>query len=167
MLDVEGTTALKLAAAAFGRAPREVRAAIREQAKEWGPDLVRAASEYAVQVNGGAVEFAIARSGKLTSNTSGLVATFGTGQWLGKPLVRFAAPFEFGGNQAKWEKYISRHRETKRRMYVTRRAQAQIPPRTPKGRFLYPAVSFMTPELVSRWIWAIIGATTGGRAYAG
>ena len=64
-----------------------------------------------------------------------------TGQFHGTHLNRLAAPFEFGGNTQKWETYISRQRKTKERITVRRRAQAQIPPRTPKGRFLYPAVA--------------------------
>ena len=166
MLSVEGTNALKLAAAAYGRAPKEVKAAIRKEAKEWFPVLRSTASEYAVATGGGELEFAVARSGKLTVNNRGLIAVFAsTGRFHGTPLNRLAAPFEFGGNQQKWEKYISRQRTTKERITVTRRAQAQIPPRTPKGRFLYPAVARTTPELVARWIRAIIAATTQDGRY--
>lgn len=169
MLRVEGDRTLKLAAAAFGRAPKEVRAAIRDTAKGWGPLLQRTASEYAsMHPRATDIAFAVARSAKLTSNTKGLVATFGaSGTFEGEPLRNLAAPFEFGGNQQKYEKYIARHRTSRKRYYMTRRAQAQIPKRRAKGYYIYPAVAHDTGRLVAMWIKTIIDATTDGRRYAG
>jgi len=169
VLHVEGTRTLQLAAAAFGRAPREVRAAIRDTAKGWAPLLRNTSSQYAaMHPRNPDLALAVARSAKLTSNTRGLVATFGaSGTFRGEPLRNLAAPFEFGGNQQKYEQYIARHRKSRTRMYVERRAQAQIPKRRRQGYYIYPAVAVDTPRLVAAWIKTIIDATTDGRRYAG
>jgi len=170
MLDVEGTTALKLAAAAYGKAPAEVKKAIRDVSKTWAPQLKAGVSERAAQMpaQAQAPMWAVARSARTSTNARGLVATFGaSGTFHGTPTRRLAAPFEFGGDRRKYERYISRQRKTKQRMYVERRAQAQIPMRRTKGYAIFPTVADLTPELVAAWIKTIIDATTGGRRYAG
>jgi hypothetical protein len=154
MLRVEGTDELRLAAAYYGRLDKPTRAAIRTEARKWGPTLVR---EAVVGASGrGKAAVAVARSGKVSTNTKGLIATFGsTGTFHGEPLRNLAAPFEFGGNQEKYETYLSRQRSTRRAMTVTRRAQRQIPARRRTGYFIFPAVADATPTLVGMWVRAI------------
>jgi len=171
MLDVEGTSALKLAAAAYGRAPAEVKKAIRDASKVWAPKLKKGVSERValnMPAQAQAPMWAVARSARTSTNSRGLVATFGaSGTFHGTPTRRLAAPFEFGGDRRKYEQYISRQRQTKQRIYVNRRAQAQLPMRRKKGYAIFPTVTDLTPELVAMWIRVIIDATTGGRQYAG
>jgi hypothetical protein len=165
MLRVEGVDELRLAAAYLGRLDKPTKAAIRVQAKKWGPMLVREAVVNASSHPDPAM--ALARSGKITSTNRGLVATFGVGRYKsGKrsiPLVRMV-PYEFGANQEKYERYISRQRVTKRPVDVYRRAQRQMQPRKRKGYFIFPALADTTPTLVAMWVRAIADVARGGPA---
>jgi len=162
VLRVEGLRELKFAAAAFGQADTATRRGIRDAVRRFSPVLQR---EVVVSAAArGPIEMAIAQSAKLTANTRGLVATFGsTGTFRGEPLRNLAAPFEFGGSQERWERYLSRQRQSKKAMQVTRRAQRQIPKRRRDGWFIFPAVADATPVLVAMWVEAITEAVRGGR----
>ena len=162
MLRVEGLRELKLAAAAFGQADQGTRRGIRDAVRRFSPVLQREVIVAAAAR--GPIEIAIAQSARLTANARGLVATFGSsGNFRGEPLRNLAAPFEFGGAQEKWESYLSRQRQTKRAMQVTRRAQRQIPRRRRDGWFIFPAVADATPVLVAMWVEAITKAVSRGR----
>lgn len=157
MLSIRGTDELKAAALLFRNADRATRAAIAKESRQWSPELKRAAQARAR----GRVDRRIANSGRTTTTARGLKATFGASGSLpsGERLAEVTRPFEFGtGNREAKKTYLSRQRTSKRRMYVTRRTQRQIPRRNDKGRFLYPAVADVTPDLVARWVRAIAKA---------
>jgi hypothetical protein len=155
MLRVEGTNELRFAAAYFGRLDKPTKAAIRKEARTWGPLLVREAIVGASSRD--KVSVAVAQSGKVTSSNRGLVATFGsTGRYKGRtPLANLAAPYEFGGDREKVETYYARHRISRRAMKVSRHAQRQLSPRRRKGYFIMSAVADTTPTLVGMWVRAI------------
>jgi hypothetical protein len=162
---VAGVEELRLAAAYLARLDTPTKAAIRTQAKKWGPMLVREAIVNASSQPDPAM--AVARSGKISSTNKGLTATFGLGRYKsGKrsiPLVRMV-PYEFGANQQKYERYIARHRTSRKAMDVYRRAQKQMTPRKRSGYFVFPALADTTPTLVAMWVRAIADVARGGPA---
>lgn len=160
MIEVRGTSELRLAAAFYGRMDRPTRDAVRDAARGWAPGLVAAARGNAV----GEVQAAVAGSGRTTSTSKALVATFGAaGSLHGEPLRLLAAPYEFGGNREKTTTYLSRHRISGRSMRVTRRTARQLPRRKATGWFVHPAVAEETPRLVGLWVKAITAVAEGRR----
>ncbi len=157
MLKVDGLPELQATALLFAKADKPTQAAIRKASQAWAPTLRAAAVRRAHDP----VSRAVAGSGRVTVNSKGLVAVFGSGSFHGEPLSNLAGPWEFGGNQQRKETYMSRRKG--RSMKVTRRTQVQIPQKTPNGRFIYPAVADCTPDLVGRWVRAVVEAVTDGR----
>jgi hypothetical protein len=64
-------------------------------------------------------------------------------------------PWEFGGNQQRFDTYRRKGHK------VTRRTQKQIPRKTPDGRFIYPAVADAAPRIVGAWARAVRGVFDG------
>lgn len=157
MLRIDGLDEVKATARLFADADKPTQAAIRKQSQAWAPTLRAAALSRAHDP----VSRAVAASGKVTVTGKGLRAVFGgSGSFHGEPLRNLAGPFEFGGNRQRKETYLSRSKG--RAVRVTRKTQVQIPPKTPAGRFLYPAVADTTPDLVGRWVRAVVQAVTDG-----
>lgn len=156
MLRIDGADELRAAALLYKRAPREVQAAIRKEAKGWAPTLKAAAEARASDP----VAKAVARSGEVTVTAKGLRATFGTGTWQGVALGELARPWEFGTSRPNaFHEYYDRRGG--RAVKVNRRTQRQVPRRKDTGRFLYPAVADCTPDLVGRWVRAVATAYGG------
>jgi hypothetical protein len=158
VLRIDGVDEVRAAALLFARAPRQVQAGIRTEAKAWAPSLQAAARRRATDP----VSLAVARSGKVTATRQGLVAVFGSGRWKGRDLARLARPWEFGTSdpQALSYPYLARYR--RRAVRVKRRTQVQVPARVETGRMVYPAVADVTPDLVARWVRACAQAVTRG-----
>jgi len=157
MLRVDGVDEVKATALLFARADKPTQAAIRKESAKWAPELRRAAMRRATDP----VSRKVAASGKTTVTAKGLRAVFGASGTHGKArLSELAAPWEFGGNRQRKETYMSRRKG--KSMRVTRRTQAQIPAKAPDGRFIYPAVADATPDLVGRWVRAVVQAVTDG-----
>jgi len=157
MLRIDGVDEVKAAALLFARADKTTQAAIRKETAKFAPELRKAAMRHATDP----VSRKVAASGKTTVTAKGMRAVFGASGTHGKArLSELAGPWEFGGNRQRKETYMSRRKG--RSMKVTRRTQMQIPPKTPDGRFLYPAVADVTPELVGRWVRAVAQAVTDG-----
>lgn len=147
---------LKAAALLYQRAPREIQAGIKRQAVAWAPTLKAAAERRATDP----VSRRIAASGKVTVTNKGVAAVFGSAGKLssGEPLRNVTRAYEFGSAyQSVKREYIGRQRVTKRRVFIKRRTRAQLP-RDAKntGRFVYPAVADCAPDLVSRWVGAVV-----------
>jgi hypothetical protein len=154
MLKITGADELKAAAAYYGRLDAPTKKAVRSASQSFAPRLKRAAAARAR----GPVDRRIAQSGKVTVNNKGLVAVFGSTGRLpsGEPLRTVAAPYEFGsGRRQTTTTYLSRQRQTRSAMRVERRTKVQLPGILPTGRFLFPAVADVTPELVSAWLKAL------------
>jgi hypothetical protein len=144
---------------------KPTRAAIRTEAKKWGPMLVREAIVHASSQPDPAM--AVARSGKISVTNRGLVATFGVGRYRsGKrsiPLERFTG-YEFGAYREQKTRYISRHKTSGKAMDVYRRVKRGMPPSRRKGYFVFPALADTTPTLVAMWVRAIADVARGGPA---
>lgn len=74
-------------------------------------------------------------------------------------------PFEFGAlNQEKVKNYTTRSRSG-RSYNVTRHTSRQLPPRTPTGRVIYPAIAQAVPAIIRVWCDVIreayVAATNG------
>ena len=159
VLSIRGIEGLEAAARAYAAAPRTTQDAVKEGAKQLGPELVRAAQRRAA----GSIENAIAASGKTAATAKGLTATFGsTGSYHGTPLRTFARPWEWGGPRERFQAYIGKQRDSKRAMRVNRRTQRQIPATDYDGRFVSPAVEETTPRLAAAWADLIAEAVTNG-----
>lgn len=156
MLRVDGADELKAAALLYARAPQTIQRDIQAQAKAWAPTLVRAARAHARD----RMSSRIADSGVARVNQKGVVAVFGAGK-----MVKVARPYEFGtARPDAWSKgYVGRTPGGRGYPVPRRRTQRQIPPRNEEGRFVYPAMADVTPDLASRWVRAVAQAVTYGK----
>lgn len=130
----------------FAKTDAAARKGVREQAKTWAPTLLRETVRDAKP----GPETWLAKSGKVTVNSNGLVARFGT---TGRAVE--VTGFEFGAYRNKYQTYLSRHKTSGKAMQVTRRTTNQMRTRNPHGWFLHPAAKRTTPVLVSRWLAAL------------
>src|SRR4029079_3295946 len=114
MLDVKGVREVRALAAEFKNADRETQKAIRKATTTVAPLLRDAALRRAHDP----VSRKIAASGKVTPSRKGLKAVFGaSGKHGSARLSELARPWEFGGNQQRFDTY--RRKGAK----VTRRTQ--------------------------------------------
>lgn len=131
--------------ATFRAAGKQTRATIQVQSRRFAPILVRSAQKRAH----GEVEKRIAQSAQTFTSAKGFKVRFGAGRTLGE----ITRPYEFGTYRPeKYEKYKMRHRISRKQYDVKRRTQRQIPPARKDGRFLYPALAEVTPELVTAYV---------------
>ena len=73
----------------------------------------------------------------------------------GESTAALAAVYEFGGQQNYRRGYARRNRRAGGSHKVVRHTQRQIPARARSGRFIYPAVADVAPELVGAWVKVI------------
>jgi len=148
MLDTKGVREVRALAKEFREADKETQRAIRKATTQVAPILKQAAMRRAHDP----VSRKIAASGKVTPSRKGLKAVFGaSGKHGSAKLSELVRPWEFGGNQNRYDTY--RRKGAK----VTRRTQKQIPKKTPTGRFIYPAVADAAPRIVGAWVRAVVG----------
>ena len=151
---VAGLTDMQMAIRVMKHAGPEVRKAMRREAAAWAPDLVAAIRRRAR----GDVESRIAATTKTTITTRGLRATIGTTGKLpsGEKISEVTRPYEFGTNR---QTVKTRYRGTSpkgRRYQVDRRTKKQIPRSARQGRFIYQGLADATPDLVTRYVKAVV-----------
>jgi hypothetical protein len=141
------------------RARADIRDNLDKESKRFAPLLIRSAQTHAR----GEVEKRIAQSGTARIVKDGFVVTFGrSGRVAGAKLAEITRQYEFGTRDRNRfsEPYLSRHRISGKAMRVTRRTRRQLPQFVKTGRFLYPALADVTPDLVKGYVRAIVNTVT-------
>lgn len=139
-------------------ARRDIDAALREESRRFAPALVRSAQAHA----SGEVEKRVAQSAAAKITGDGFIVSFGrTGKLSGgAKLSEVTRPYEFGTNRRNEKvEYLTRSRRGKA-YRAKRRTRRQLPPHNAKGRFLYPALADVTPQLVTGYVRAITNTIT-------
>lgn len=159
MLTVEGLPELRAAVRLFGECGKPIRRELDRESRAWAPTLAAAARRRAA----GEVEGRIAASARTSVSGKGPRVVFGSSGKVGDtPLREVTRPYEFGAPQRATHTtvYLSRHRTSRKAMRVERHTHRQLPRYQPKGRFLYPAVAETAPDLVGRWVRAVVRVMT-------
>jgi hypothetical protein len=161
MLRIDGIPEVQAAALLWSRAPEEIRKGIKAESAKMAPVLRQAMQQQA----GDRVTSILAATADVGVTSKGLIARAGSRGKVGRtPARELVRQYEFGSPRrtTATTKYMRRNRTSGGGHYVTRHTHMQLPSRNPDGRFAYPAVARVAPELVARWVRVVAEAATYG-----
>ncbi|WP_413450208.1 hypothetical protein AA0Y32_06020 [Georgenia phoenicis] len=160
MLSVENSPQLQAAVLAMKAADKDLRRDINQATREtmnpvW-KSLVDAhmagTSVMANRVLNKGVRIAAGNPPRAVAATS----TRGVGDGKRVTPARDYAGWEFGASRNAYSRYERKNRARSGYHVVERRTMRHLPPRTPKGRHIYPAFADIGPRMVSLWVQLIV-----------
>ena len=152
---------VNLAADLYRRADKQLRKEFNKAASSQGNPWLR----HAIRRNAkGPQDVKIANTARLRNGQRPGVVVGGSGRIGREPIRNLVREYEFGADREYRVRYASTSEKGKR-YPVTRHTQRQLPWRRPNGRFVYPAVAEVAPQVVSMWLAILMdtyeGATRG------
>ena len=153
---------VNLAADLYRRADKDLRKelnrAVRQEGLPWLRHGIRRKATRKQDVK-------IANTARIRGGQNPGIVVGSSGKIGREPIRDLVREYEFGGDRDFRAKYGSTSPKGKRHP-VTRHTQRQLPWGRKQGRFVYPAVAQIAPQIVSMWLGILTSTyreVTGGR----
>lgn len=133
------------AADLYRRADKDMRKKLNQATREQGNPWLR----YAIRRNArGPQTVKLANTARLRNGSNPAVIVGSSGKIGRTPSRDLVRQYEFGSNRD----YVHTYNTSTQRYYFKRKTQRQLPWFNQQGRFVYPAVAEVAPQIVSMWL---------------